>query len=254
MKKISALMGMAGILFATNLYAAFDGTVTLTQGPYSFSDGGEFTATTAGIGNLGVFQTFCVELNETFVPTTQYDYIINSGAVTGDTGDDAYNQRPVIGLPVNSGPFNMDNISIGTAWLYSQFRAGLLANYDFGTSGVHITAHNADAGALQDVFWYLENEISLVQLTAGFNGASGSLSTTYLNEAIAGTSTTGTTVLNDSNGAYGVKVLNIYDNSNGLHQDQLAIVPEPTTVFAGVLLLLPLGLSTLRILRKNRTA
>jgi len=32
------------------------------------------------------------------------------------------------------------------------------------------------------------------------------------------------------------------------------VVPEPTTVLAGVLLLLPFGASTLRILRKNRKA
>jgi hypothetical protein len=30
------------------------------------------------------------------------------------------------------------------------------------------------------------------------------------------------------------------------------VVPEPTTVLAGALLLLPLGASTLRILRRNR--
>src|SRR5450432_1964660 len=97
MKKISALMGTIGMLFATNMYAAFDGSITLTQGPYSFSDGGEFTATTSGVGNLGNFQTFCVELNETFQVGISYNYNINSGAVTGDTGDDAYNQRPVSG-------------------------------------------------------------------------------------------------------------------------------------------------------------
>ena len=34
----------------------------------------------------------------------------------------------------------------------------------------------------------------------------------------------------------------------------LTAVPEPTTVLAGVLLLLPFGASTLRILRRNRTA
>jgi hypothetical protein len=31
-------------------------------------------------------------------------------------------------------------------------------------------------------------------------------------------------------------------------------VPEPTTIIAGALLLLPFGASTVRILRKNRTA
>jgi hypothetical protein len=38
--------------------------------------------------------------------------------------------------------------------------------------------------------------------------------------------------------------------SQSFHQE----VPEPTTIIAGALLLLPFGASTLRILRKNRTA
>jgi hypothetical protein len=38
------------------------------------------------------------------------------------------------------------------------------------------------------------------------------------------------------------------------YSGSIAAVPEPTTVVAGVLLLLPFGASTLRILRKNRTA
>lgn len=37
-------------------------------------------------------------------------------------------------------------------------------------------------------------------------------------------------------------------------QDFLVPVPEPTTMIAGALLLLPFGVSTLRILRKNRAA
>jgi hypothetical protein len=36
--------------------------------------------------------------------------------------------------------------------------------------------------------------------------------------------------------------------------DKLSMVPEPTTMIAGALLLLPFGASTLRLLRKNRTA
>jgi len=36
--------------------------------------------------------------------------------------------------------------------------------------------------------------------------------------------------------------------------DRGPVVPEPTTMIAGALLLLPFGASTLRILRKNRTA
>ena len=95
------------------------------------------------------------------------------------------------------------------------------------------------------------------------NGVDG---TAYYNLAKSGTGTTDTTVFNDSLGAYGVIALNLFDgaystqvqNPNGqsynVNQDQLAIVPEPTTMIAGALLLLPFGASTLRILRKNRVA
>ena len=37
-------------------------------------------------------------------------------------------------------------------------------------------------------------------------------------------------------------------------QIQLVPIPEPTTMIAGALLLLPFGASTLRMLRKTRTA
>jgi len=36
--------------------------------------------------------------------------------------------------------------------------------------------------------------------------------------------------------------------------DTTAAVPEPTTMLAGTLLLLPFGASTIRVLRKNRAA
>ena len=51
-----------------------------------------------------------------------------------------------------------------------------------------------------------------------------------------------------------------WEFANGSIQDtysqniQILAVPEPTTMIAGALLLLPFGASTLRILRKNRTA
>jgi hypothetical protein len=47
-----------------------------------------------------------------------------------------------------------------------------------------------------------------------------------------------------------------YQDADGTHTMdlQLNLVPEPTTMMAGALLLLPFGASTLRILRKARTA
>jgi hypothetical protein len=46
----------------------------------------------------------------------------------------------------------------------------------------------------------------------------------------------------------------LLDSVNMVVQNGVAPVPEPTTVAAGALLLLPFGVSTLRKLRKNRTA
>ena len=55
----------------------------------------------------------------------------------------------------------------------------------------------------------------------------------------------------NGDGAFGVEALNLQD---GTLQPQLIQVPEPTTIIAGALLLLPFGLSTLRTFRKNRVA
>jgi hypothetical protein len=173
MRKLSTLIGVAGVLLATNSYASFDGTVTLNSSAYSWGNGGEFTAVTSG---LGTFQTFCIEYTEEFGPGNTYQYNENTGAVAGGAGADAIDSHT--GLP-------MDNISIGTAYLYSQFRNGGL-----GT----LTA--SQAGQVQNAIWYLENEISLAQLST-MNGVDG---TYYYNLAKTGTSTTDTTVFNDSNG------------------------------------------------------
>ena len=45
-----------------------------------------------------------------------------------------------------------------------------------------------------------------------------------------------------------------YLNTSGSDTIDFTAVPEPTTMIAGALLLLPFGASTLRVLRKNRTA
>jgi hypothetical protein len=245
MKKLSTLIGVAGVLFATNLYASFDGTLTLNSSAYSWGNGGEFTAVViTSPGNLQgapSFQTFCIEYNEEFGPGNTYSFKENTGAVAGGSG--AYATDPNTGLP-------MDNISIGTAYLYSQFRNGGLG-----------TMTASQAGQLQNAIWYLEGEITLAQLST-MNGVDG---TPYYDLAKTGTTTTDTTVFNDSLGAYGVIALNLFDgaystpvNTYHLNQDQLAIdpsfVPEPTTMIAGAFLLLPFGASTMRILRKRQTA
>ena len=45
-----------------------------------------------------------------------------------------------------------------------------------------------------------------------------------------------------------------YGNPNAIGSITLFPVPEPTTMVAGAMLLLPFGMSTLRMFRKTRTA
>jgi hypothetical protein len=242
MKKLYIVLSLAGMMAATNLYAGFDGTVTVNYGPYNGNGGGEFTANSSGLGN---FLTFCIEDNEYFNPGGTYSYIENTGAVLGGVSGQ-HATDPNTGL-------SMDNISIGTAWLYSQFRAGSIP-----------VASTGQAEDLQLAIWFLEGEKTSVDLTAG--------AITLLGDAETGTGKSDYTGLEaDSGGAYGVIALNLYSTSpvsgapvnetatiDGqtyyVVQDQLAVVPESTTVIAGALLLLPFGVSTLRILRRNRMA
>ncbi len=126
------------------------------------------------------------------------------------------------------------SIAIGTAYLYSQFRLGTLSGYTYGSA--------ASADALQAAIWYLQGQ------NFGANNS-------FVALAI---SAVGSNVTAAANGAYGVFALDLTGNTPGsantYFQPQLGFtpVPEPSTVVAGALLLLPFGVSTVRILRKNK--
>ncbi len=215
MKLCCALLG-ASILSSTSLFA----DITINNPVIGGADGGgAFTATDNG-GQFGTFLTFCLELNEHITLPGTYNYTINSGAVLGG-----------VGTGPGGTPGAFDPISIGTAYLYSQFTQG-------GLGAITPALGNA----MQSAIWWLENE------SPNLSG-DGALLIAYAQSQL-GVSTDLTAA---ANGAYGVVALNLY-SSDGLHQDMLAIVPEPSTVIAGALLLLPLGISALRIVRKNRAA
>ncbi len=260
MKKFYMVLGLAGVMAAPNLFAAMSVTLldNTTQNPaysYSYGNGGEFRAVgnsgpssldsivnwnayststkgtvsaaidgptwgyNSGLAGHDYFQTFCIEYNEEFTPGASYSVGVSQKAQYG------------------SQPPNGDPISIGTAWLYSQFAAGTLGSYTYAYG----SGRSATAGALQQAIWWLEAEP---------NGSDLGLSGTFLAEAQAAV---GGDITRNANGAYGVYALNL--GAPGAVQDQLVIVvPEATTVIAGALLLLPLGASTFRILRKNRVA
>jgi len=250
MKSFCMVLSLASVMVAPAVFASMSVTLIDDTSKYSYGSGGEFRA----VGNAGLdaivdwaaystatkgtissatdisswgynssmngqqyFQTFCIEANEYFSPGTSYSVGISPNAMYG------------------SQPPNGDPISIGTAWLYSQFAAGTLSGYTYtyGSSRASATS----AGALQEAIWWLEDE-------------SGGVKNSFVTAAETALSLNDTTIKNNANGAYGVYALNL--GNPGAVQDQLVIVPEATTMVAGALLLLPLGASTLRILRRKR--
>jgi hypothetical protein len=227
MKKLVTLIGVAGVLFATNLYAGF---VTLTEVGGNANGGGLFQAATTA---NGTFDTFCISINTTFYPGTQYSYDLSSTI-------GAY------GIPPAS-----SFIAAGTAYLYQQFSLG---NVNYAGVG--------NANAVQAAIWYLQGDLSgTVDLENGNNLAS--LLTPILNQVQTDTGLTWAQQALNGNGALRVVAMNLYTgtDTSSYDQPQLAIdptlnfrtlpVPEPTTMIAGALLLLPFGASTLRILRKR---
>ena len=221
MKTCFALIGAASILSSTSLYA----DITINNPVVGGADGGgAFTATDNG-GGLGTFLTFCLEKSEHITLPGTYNYTVNSGTVNG-------------GVATGPGgiPGAFDPLSIGTAYLYSQFMQG-------GLGVIDATLGNA----MQNAIWWLENEIPSLS-------ADGATLIAYAQSQLG----VGTDLTSAANGAYGVAALNLYSyDANGAlihNQDMLAIVPEPSTVIAGALLLLPLGISAIRIMRKNRAA
>jgi len=252
MKRLYLVFGLAGALGATTAHASLQATLLANSSQYSSLPGGEFRAVAsadlvAATGNLqgyssltkgtisaanssdwgynaalngsSFFQTFCIEYNEHFYPGTTYTAGISQKALYGG-------QNP-----------GGDPISIGTAWLYSQFAAGTLTGYEYNYGSGRAGA--SEAGALQKAIWFLEQES---------NGADNDF--VALARSILGKDNT--QLQADANGAYGVRALNL--GAPGLVQDQLVVVPVPetTTMIAGALLLLPFAASTLRILRRNR--
>jgi hypothetical protein len=240
MKKLCLLVVAA----ASSVVMVRGDMVILQQSPgFSAGNGGEFAAYSSS-GDLynaygkyyadvaknqggysGSLQVFCTSLVDTFYPGNSYNYTIGKSSL----------------------------VSEGAGWLYSTFAkdtwvsAGAATTYNYNTGSDRVSS----AGNLQLALWFCQGLISLNQAQAGgVEGINGS-ATGFLDDAV--------TALNLSAGDYtglqtfsgpkfGVSELIMIGG-----QEQLILVPEPTTMIAGALLLLPFGASTLRILRR-RTA
>jgi len=194
---------------------------TQTKGTISSATDGSSQGYSSSLNSQQYFQTFCLEYSEPFTPGTTYNVSISQNAMFG-----------------GNAPLG-DPISIGTAWLYSQFAAGKLDdyttpkyNYTYGSN------RETESGLLQQAIWWLEGETGGVK-TSFITLAEGIL---HLND---------TTIKLNSNGAYGVYAMNL--GTPGMVQDQLVIiVPEASTLIAGTILLLPFGTKAFRFFRRNR--
>ncbi|MBL9203943.1 MAG: VPDSG-CTERM sorting domain-containing protein [Opitutaceae bacterium] len=122
-----------------------------------------------------------------------------------------------------------DPISLGSALLMN--------NYATGAFGSNYAAWGGATG-LQQAFWYLENES---------NGVA--------NQFVAyATSILGGSLLNNANGAYGVRVMNVWSNSNGTgdRQSQIAYYGVPDA--GSTLALSAFALGGMMVLIRRRKA
>lgn len=181
--------------------------------------------------NANQFLSFCIERNEFINFGGTYEVSISNGADKGGLGDS------------DGSSLTPDPISRSTAWLFRKFTDGTL-NSD--ASGFQY--NNTGGNQLQTALWFLENEITdavpqssyrfLVDTAMTANGFVAPITGFTAADYAAAR-------VQNNNAAYGVKVLNMYSvTSKGMvnyHQDVLVVVvPEPTTLLAGGLALIPL--------------
>ena len=172
------------------------GAVSLVPALYSpealYTFGAEDDSTGAFAGLTG-FETFCVEGGNndiTFYPGGIYNYSFSENILGG---------RPM-------------QLSVGVAWLYSQFATGTLAGYDYSaTDGGRITS----AGELQNAIWYLQGE----------TGDPGNVfSVAAVNEFGLATATESVTLYGND---FNVEVMNLTDGNGNAAQNQLFLDPVP---------------------------
>lgn len=145
------------------------GTLVITRdnGKYSGSPGGmgagemgvtSFTGATSVsmTGNVGVngnlFQTFCLESNETISTGTTMNWSVLDTAATNGGFSGAVGNR--------------DELDARTAYLYHQFVTGSLSGYNYAQGGGRVSS----ATSLQLAIWQIEGEIQPGALQTAYNG------------------------------------------------------------------------------------
>jgi hypothetical protein len=201
-------------------------------GPYSVQ-----IETEAGVKPASTtFQTFCIGTEVDYSPGSTFSYQISDNVepYTANQAPGSYN----VGTP--------GYVTWGTAYLYSEYLAG-------GFGSLTITQEDA----LQVAIWDLQQQpIIDITLSPGETIASAQAlaAATFLEDATnAATAAHISSVENEANGAFGVYALDMYSGSTYVQPQLVEVpcVPEPATFAAGAMLLVPLGVSALRKLRKK---
>jgi hypothetical protein len=161
-----------------------------------------FTAASQGPGVSvpgNVFQTFCLEVDETVISGIQYSWTLSDAAHAGGGG------------AVNGA----DPISPETAYLYSAFSSGTLSDYDL-TLGA---GRRASADSLQLAIWYLEGEFTIFSLD--------SQALVWVEEAQSAVASGSWSGIGD------VRVLTLTDSTGAAAQDVLVVTADSTVVRGG---------------------
>jgi hypothetical protein len=216
------------LVLSTNSYSnASGGSPTLGGGSFTVTNSGlDNSGYALGLGILGAdltsFETFCLEWNEGFVSGSTFNFELNPYAKNGG---------------VLAG--GQDYISVGTAWLYSQFATGSLAAGGFDYS----SGRQLSNTQLQLAFWWLEDEIGPTagQLNPGLLPYIG-IANPFLTYAASSLSTTIDDLKADATGeAFGVQVLNLYKPSNGAAKQSQLYYTTPAVPDSGSTLVLLTG-------------
>lgn len=230
-RSFRSTLALAAVALTASTVHAGDVKMTTTwNGQDAAGNGGPFTAQLLPAGNP--FITFCVEGNEYF-NNGQYWKEIATSAKGG-------------GLSGQSG--GVDELSKGTAWLYSQAYAAIMKgetnalstlSWTDSASVSHtfdVTDVSGDLSEIQRVIWSFEGE-------AGAGGAIDSDRFAAIVNLVS--SAVGANYADDGKGGnlFGVRVLRLWTNSNltGNSQDQLIMIPLPAPVALAGAGLLGLG-------------